>query len=227
VEYLRKAVTADPADEDYHFNLGLSLARSGDRSAATRELKEALTLRPADEEAKEYLETVTGTTTSAERLPFERIKRNYDEASFRQLAFAIENAQELQMAHSDPAKHVALHMDQGKQQLDQGFYEEARDHFRKALQLDPDSVEARIGLAKAQIALNDLPDARSQLDAVLHGKPNTDAYVAMGELDLKENKLEAADRDVAQALKLEPGNSKALQLQQQLASKMETASQPK
>ena len=131
------------------------------------------------------------------------------------------------MAHSDPAKHAALYMDQGRQQLDQGFYEEARNHFRKALLLDPGSVEARIGLAKAEIALNDLPDARSQLDAVLHAKPNTDAYVVMGELDLKENKLDAADEDVAQALKLEPGNSMALQLRQQLASKMEAASQPR
>jgi len=227
VDYLRKAVTADPADEDYHFNLGLSLARSGDRSAASRELKEALTLRPSDEEAKAYLETVSGTTTSAERPPVERIKRNYDEASFRQLAFAIENAQEAQMAHFDPAKHAALHMDQGRQQLDQGFYEEARDHFRKALLLDPDSTEARICLAKAQMALNNLPDARSQLDVVLHAKPNANAYVVMGELDLRENKLEAADEDVAQALKLEPENSKALQLKQQLASKMEAASQPR
>jgi len=227
VDYLRKAANADPADEDYHFNLGISLARWGDRSAATRELKEALALRPADEEAKAYLETVSGTSTSSDRSPVERIKRNYDEASFRQLAFAIENAQERQMAHSDPAKHAGFYLDQGKQQLDQGFYAEARDHFRKALLLDPNSVEARIGLAKAQIALNDLPGARSQLDAVLHAKPNLDAYVVMGQLDLKENKLEAANEDVAQALKLEPGNSTALQLKQQLATKTEAASQPR
>lgn len=227
VNYLQKAADADPADEDYRFNLGISLARSGDRAAATRELKEALTLRPTDDEAKAYLETVSGASTSSDRAPAERIKRNYDEASFRQLAFAIENAQEAQMAHSDPAKHAALHVDQGKQQLEQGFYEEAREQFRKALLLDPVNVDAHIGLAKTQMALNDLPDARSQLDSTLHTKPTSDAYVVLGQLDLKENKLDAASDDVAQALRLEPGSSAALQLKQQLASKMETASQPR
>lgn len=227
VDYLQKAAEADPADEDYHFNLGVSLAHSGNRSAASKELKEALTLRPTDEEAKACLQTISGASNSSDRAPVERIKRNYDETSFRQLAFAIDNAQEAQMAHSDPAKHAAMHVDQGKQQLDQGFYEEARDHFRKALVLDPANVDARIGLAKAQIALNDLPDARSQLDATLHSRPTSDAYVVLGQLDLKENKLDAAGEDVAQALRLEPGNITALQLKQQLAAKTETASQPR
>jgi predicted Zn-dependent protease len=75
-------------------------------------------------------------------------------------------------------------------------------------------------LAKAQIALNDLSGARSELDSTLHSQPNPDAYVALGQLNLKENKLEAANEAVAQALRLEPANSAALQLKQQLAGKL-------
>src|SRR6185437_2126523 len=61
---------------------------------------------------------------------------------------------------TDPKKHAAMHVDQGKQQLRQGFYEEARDNFREALSLDSSNTEAHIGLASAQIALNDLAGAR-------------------------------------------------------------------
>lgn len=225
VEYLERAVEADPTDEDYQFNLGISLARAGDKAAAIRHLKEAVDLRPSDGEAKTYLDAISSASTAPPKAPMERIKRNYDEASFRQLAFAIENAEEAQMAHSDPRKHASMHVDQGKQQLQQGFYEEARNHFREALALDPQNAEAHVGLASAQIALNDLAGARSELDAALRSKQNPDAYVALGQLEMKENKLDAANEAIAQALRLEPGNSAALQLKQQLSSKLNTMPQ--
>jgi tetratricopeptide (TPR) repeat protein len=227
IEYLEKAVEADPTDADYHFNLGISLSRLGDKAAAIRQLKEAIGLRPTDNEARSFLETVSAGSGPVVHPPLERLKRNYDEASFRQLAFAIENAQEAQMAHSDPKKHAAMHVDAGKQQLRQGFYEEARQHFRKALALDPANTQAHVGLASAQIALNDLNGARSELDSMLHDNPNPEAYVAMAQVDLKENKLEAANQDVSEALRLDPGNGAALQLKQQLALKMQAASQPR
>lgn len=219
MDYLERAVQADPTNPDYHFNLALSLARIKDTAGATKQLKETLALRPSDVEAKAYLDTISG-LSSGVHSPLERIKRNYDEASFRQLAFAIENAEEAQMAHSDPKKHAAMHVDEGKEQLQQGFYEEARDNFRKALALDPKNAEAHVGLANAQIALNDLTGARSELDSTLRTQPTPDAYVTLGELNLKENKLDAANQAVAEALRMEPNNTSALQLKQQLESKL-------
>jgi tetratricopeptide (TPR) repeat protein len=227
LEYLEKAVQADPTEADYHFNLALSLARIADKSAAIRELKEVLSLRPTDTEARNYLQTLALASPSAGRPPLERIKRNYDEASFRQLAFAIENAEEAQMANSDPKKHAAMHVDQGRQRLSQGFYEEARDHFRKALALDPQNPEARLGLANAQIALNDFSGAHSELELSLRDRPTPDAYVALAQLHLKENKLDAANDDLAQALRLEPANSSALRLRQQLTSRLDVPARNK
>jgi tetratricopeptide (TPR) repeat protein len=224
VEHLEKAVETDPTDEDYRFNLAISLARAGDNAAAIRQLKEALSLRPSDSEAKTYLDALSKPSASSLRAPLERIKRNYDETSFRQLAFAIENAEEAQMAHSDPKKHAAMYVDRGKEQFRQGFYEDARDHFRKALALDPQNDEAHIGLANAQIALNDLGGARSELESSLRSRPTPDGYLTLGQLDLKENKLDAANEDVAQALRLDPASAAAMQLKQQLASKLEAAS---
>jgi Tfp pilus assembly protein PilF/TolB-like protein len=225
VEYLERAVQADPTDADYHFNLGIALAHSHDNVGAIRQLKEALDLRPSDGDAKAVLEGLSNSSSPAGRLPAERIKRNYDEASFRQLAFAVESAEEAQMAHTDPKKHAAMRVDLGKEKFRQGFYEEARDNFRKALALDPENRDAHVGLANAQIALNDLESARSELDSTLKTQPNSDAYVALGELDLRENKLDAASDDVAQALRMEPSNNAALQLKQQVTARLNATSQ--
>ncbi len=48
----RKALAADPNEADYHFNLALSLKRSGNNAAALAELAQCLRLSPADSEAQ-------------------------------------------------------------------------------------------------------------------------------------------------------------------------------
>ncbi len=105
-EYFSKVVTADPSDADYHFNLALALFKNGDNAGAARQLREDLQLRPSDAEAKSLLEMLNrGITASSAsqgasagafapaqpRIPIERIKRNYDEASYRQLQLQINN----------------------------------------------------------------------------------------------------------------------------------------
>ena len=96
-------MTADPSDADYRFNLGLALFKSGDNAGASRQLREELQLRPSDAEAKALLDVMMRGTTvstiaasagagaSAPRIPLERIKRNYDEASYRQVEMQIKN----------------------------------------------------------------------------------------------------------------------------------------
>ena len=107
VEYFSKAVAADPSDPDYRFNLAVALFKNGDNAGAARQLREELQLRPSDAEAKALLEMInrgvmppapvaggaSGSTTGSgqPRIPIERIKRNYDEASYRQLEMQINN----------------------------------------------------------------------------------------------------------------------------------------
>jgi len=112
VEYFSKAVAADPSDPDYRFNLAIALFKNGDAAGAARQLKEELQRRPNDAEAKSLLEMInrdvtvpanvaatstastSPTVVSQPRIPIERIKREYDEALYRQLEREINNLNE-------------------------------------------------------------------------------------------------------------------------------------
>src|SRR5579863_904864 len=125
-DYFQKAINADPNDPDYHFNLAIELYRSGDAAGASCQLRDTLSLRPSDGAAKSLLETITpdvGATAqgsivpATQKTPVERIRANYDESSFRQLALKIEAAAEQRLSKADPKTHAQFHTDRGHQQI--------------------------------------------------------------------------------------------------------------
>jgi tetratricopeptide (TPR) repeat protein len=116
VEYFSKAAAADPSEPDYRFNLAIALYKNGDSAGAARQLREVLQSRPTDAEAKSLLDminrgvvatpsaslavgnVVLPASGSQSRIPIERIKRNYDETSYRQLEVEISNLNEQRRA---------------------------------------------------------------------------------------------------------------------------------
>ena len=65
----------------------------------------------------------------------------------------------------------------------------------------------------------DTKEARLQAEASLKTQPNVTAYLVLARLDLQANQKPAAADDVSGALKLEPQNSAARALQQQIENK--------
>ena len=233
-EYFQKAVDADPSDPDYHFNLALADYRAGDTPAASRQLRETLSLRPTDAEAKALLDAITaeasarlhGNSAPNGRIPSERIRRNYDESSFRQLSLKISALAEQRLAQADPRIHAQFHTDRGRELLAQGFAAEAERDLREAVTLDASNPEAHAGLARALEALNDFAGARSEAEAALGLKSFAEPLLVLAELDLRENRGESAAQSVDEALRLEPTSAPALALQRAIAAKLAEKAQP-
>lgn len=227
VEYLQKAVTADPSEADYRFNLGIELYRAGDSAAAARQIREELALRPDDSEAASVLKTISSSSSAATlKLPSERLRTTYDEDSFRQLAIKLNAATEQHFAKVDPHAHAQFHVERGRELLSQGFLEEAEHDFREAVSLEPGNAEAHADLAATLEARGSEGEARSEAERALQLRSSVAPLLVLARLDLRDNKNQAAAEVLNQALVLEPTNADALALKRAVAAKLAQEGQP-
>ncbi|MBZ5704711.1 MAG: tetratricopeptide repeat protein [Acidobacteriia bacterium] len=233
-EFFQRAVDADPSDADYRFNLGVALYRAGDLAGASRLLREALSLRPGDAEAKSLLDSVASNAISRAqgnglakgRTPLERIRINYEESSFRQLVLKLDAAAEQRLAKDDPRVHARFHADRGHELLAQGFVAEAEREFRESVTLDPSNAEAHAGLAQVLEAKQDVAGARVEAEAALRLRQFAEPLLVLARLDLRDNRTETAAENVDRALRLEPSNAQALALKRAVAAKLAEKAQP-
>lgn len=223
-DYFEKVVQTDPNEPDYRFNLAVTLFREGDNEGASRELRALLALYP-DAEAKTFLEAVTSGAQPS-RPPLERIKRNYDESTFRQLALEIENSNEERLAKSDPASHAEFHVRHGQELMQEGLVGEAEKQFREAVVLVPTNAEAHAGLARVLEASQDYVGARNEAQESLKLKPSADAYLVLAQADLAEKKSASATQNVDHALALDPANPAAVALKHDIATGIAGKPQP-
>jgi tetratricopeptide (TPR) repeat protein len=225
----QRAVTADPNDADYHFNLAVALFRRNDVPAAIPEAQLAVKLRPADAEAAQLLTRLNATRGSTSSIhavvtangfdPLERIRRTWSEASFRQAAFQIDQLRALRLATLPPAQQATEYTQLGNDYLAQGLIPEAEQEFQSALTADPRSASAHAGLAQVRERTASPDEARAEAHASLKLAPNVAAYLVLARLDLQANQLPDSAASVAAALRLEPTNSAAIAMKTALQSR--------
>ena len=240
VQYFSKAVNADPNDADYSFNLAVALYKNGNSADAARQLKVELQQRPTDGEAKALQDMISRgvppppppspaasnaaasnalLSANQPHIPLERIKRNYDEASYRQLQMEISNFTEARLSKSDGPGQAAYHVQRGEQLLAQNMNAEAESEFRDAIGADASNAMAHAELAMLLEKNGDAAGARAEAQSSLRLKPNAAALLVLARLDLKRGDAASAASEVDKALGLEPGNAAAQQLKRDIAAR--------
>ncbi|MGE0405724.1 MAG: tetratricopeptide repeat protein [Candidatus Korobacteraceae bacterium] len=239
LQNFQKAIEADPQDPDYRFNLALAMTRGGDHAGAARQLRECLRLHPGDDEAETLLNTLStpatagtaadraqpGSMTSVAgslpdaKLP-PRIKSNYDESSFEQLALEIQNVMELRLAQTDSATHASYHAERGREMLQQGFYAQAERELREASDLDPKNLSVQSGLSRA-LEKSHPEEARRAAQAALVLGSSVEALLVLARLDLQDNKPESAAQHIDRALQIAPRDPVVLELQNLVRQKLD------
>ena len=230
VPLFQQAVTADPKDPDYRFNLAVSLRRRNDIQGAIREIDQELKLRPQDTEAQTFANALKnpgavkvnpdrGKAVPDDTLPLERIKRSYNESGFRQAAFEMEQVEAMRLASLPADARASALVKQGDQFMNSGLTLEAERQFQSALQANPSSALAHAGLAQVREHSGDANAARQEALKSLALSPNVPAYLVLARLDLATNQLGTAAIEVSQALKLEPANANARGMKQALESR--------
>ena len=149
IEWLRKAVQADPRDFRSHYRLARALQQVGRHSEAEKEYAVSTQSR------ERYNETSRQSLTCAEALrskPVEEARETCDRLFDR----------------NDPDKLTTLGMLYGEN----GKYAEAIEPLQRATQLDPDSFEIHHNLGLSYFRLKRFSQARPPLEKAVSLRPN-------------------------------------------------------
>ena len=221
IDFFRRAVKADSNDPDYHFNLAVALAASGDMEGAQQEAKQCLSLQADDPDAKSLSGTLAASRPAGTKpeLPEPRAKHNFDQSSFLQAELEVQEVTRARLATQSPQQHAQGLVDIGRQLLAQGFPLQAERDLREALALDAKNASAHLAMASLRKSLNDTNGARSEAQQSIALHPSADAYVLLAEIDRDQNNTSAARQDVSQALQLEPTHAEALSIERALNAK--------
>jgi tetratricopeptide (TPR) repeat protein len=230
----RQAVAADPNGADYHFNLAVSLKRQGGNDAeALTELAQYLRLHSNDNEALALQRAWTKTDktpgatpaagpsqpeaeTDPKPDPLERIERGFDAAAFHQAALMLDQVEASRQATLPPPERAQKLSAQAHDYLERGLLLEAERLYQSALAADPKSSEVHAGLAQLRERTGDVQAARKEAVTSLELLPSVDAYLVMARLDLAAGHMDQVAYEMAEALKIDPKNKPALELQQQI-----------
>ena len=171
----RKSVEAKPDVFESNLNLGILLARQGDKAEAAKYLKAATQLKP------------TANTNEGLARAWLSLGQVEEPQDPQQSLAAY--AQAAKLTPNDPEPHLSAGLLLEKQSK----LDEAAEEYQAAAALDPKSTEPIAGLANIYLKQKNLAGAETQLRKVLAADPNNgNARAQLGRVLAEQGKTEEA-----------------------------------
>ena len=249
-----RATGADAEEPAYWLNLGLLHLRAQQPGAAIEPLRRALSLQPADAEARTLLalaldqngraeeaaaerEILSRTPTrvvlsrnpvAADFARFDRIRMRPDPGALRPASSppASESAADASAENMRGRQRILLHLDRGRQFLDSGNLDDAQRAFIEALLLAPLDPSAHTGLAEVYDRQGRPNDGVREYRAALAGREDLPTRVALAQLLVRQDRLAEARAELQLVLRRDPENLQAQQLLEQLSSRSTSGGSP-
>jgi putative PEP-CTERM system TPR-repeat lipoprotein len=231
IETARTAVDADPASPAAHFTLGMALAEDRQTSQAASSLAEVLRINPRFVVAQlmlSRLQLAEGNVDAAVQLAADAKREAPDNPEARlMLARGLVAQGNLPHAESeirglitDYPQVAAPHAVMGQVLMARRDVNGARAAFTRALELDPNSVDALRGLLRLDAASGSVPAAVSRIETRLAANPKSAPlqFVA-AETYAAARQTDRAEKALRDGIALDPNNMQAyFMLGQLLAS---------
>jgi Flp pilus assembly protein TadD len=198
VTLFEHALDVTPENAVAHFNLGTALLRRGEEEKAMEHHIEALRLDPRSYTLHARLAALLG-------------KRGQLEAARRHWAVAVWMISEMDLEPSASAPQtrpdpVARHVERGTELARLSRMEEAIVQFEEALRLEPNSVEAKLGLGAAHLSRNEREKAIRLYQEALDQRPDSGrVHYKLAVALMLDDRIEEATEHASRALRDNPG----------------------
>jgi len=212
---LKKIIKKDPSDSIAYNNLGVVLNRQKKYSGAQKAFEKAIKINPSHYDSylnlAMILENVTGDLAYANKCYKKYLSLNPDSPKADKVRdHIVQN--ELQLLGSSPSESTFHeYIEQGKQYLAEGRFEEAEDTFRSALRIRNASAKARANLGAALMEQGKLDEAEETLNKCLSlNKGTAECAYQLGWVYKLRGNNKSAIRMWKKALQIDPsyGNAK-------------------
>ena len=236
--HLQKSVSLNPNFSSAHFQLGIVLAKINEPQAAKQQFEEVLALGSQQPEAHfelaKVLKTLGESQEAAHQLALFDLAKDAESQQNLRDSITAKAEQELAAGNAANAANLyreALQTNPNDALLNYklsvaldaaGDTAGERAALEKSVQIDPDMAIAQNQLGYLDSRDGDPAAAEEHFRQAVRAAPNfADAWINLAATLGMESKLTEAEAAVTNALKLEPKNTQALQLKQELAASRE------
>ncbi len=234
IPYLQSAVNLDGGDIEARRLLGLAYFRDGQLNPAIEQYEVAIGIAPSD--AGLYLAlagifSASGLTAEAETTLLaavdavpgsQRVRYELGDLYTRtgRMAHAIEPFRTAAGLNGDVPLDVVYQRLGNIHTVLAGF-DEALEMYRRSLEIDPNSIETRLGLAHMYSRSNRPREAMAELRAIEQRQPNVIAvHYRLAELLLREERFVDAEQAASRAVELDPNHMQSRYLRGMALARM-------